>query len=310
MSVETQAVLAGQVETAAKAAGLVVASSEVGQDFSGNPTTRFKLALAGDANKTHLLELSDKFDFSRADLLAEVGTYLAEAAKRLKNPRPDCYLTLHGLPLSFEKFAWPFHGSTSGADTFLVHGEIRLEDGEESPLHAKIAASMTVTFAEIVKAPEQPFAEGFIYNAVRKTMDQGQLELVKSGNRQPVPVTTRYYSPWQKKFNFNDTTEKQLQEYLAAKVFWLSGILGAGQPVWVADPRDAQYLNTTVAELKKVATALAGEGIVRLAADTEYATASEALMGHKAQYAAEMTQALAFIKPTFNEDMRGGHTNM
>ena len=31
---------------------------------------------------------------------------------------------------------------------------------------------MTVTFAEIVKAPEQPFAEGFIYNAVRKTMDQ------------------------------------------------------------------------------------------------------------------------------------------
>ena len=49
--------------------------------------------------------------------------------------------------------------STSGADTFLVHGEVWLEDGEESPLHAKIAASMTVTFAEIVKAPEQPFAE-------------------------------------------------------------------------------------------------------------------------------------------------------
>ena len=87
---------------------------------------------------------------------------------------------------------------------------------------------MTVTFAEIVKAPEQPFAEGFIYNAVRKTMDQGQLELVKSGNRQPVPVTTRYYSPWKKRFSFNDTTEAQRQEYLAAKVFWLSGVLGGG----------------------------------------------------------------------------------
>lgn len=310
MSTNFQAALAEQVEKAAKAAGLVVGSSAVGQDFSGLPTTRFQLALAADPAKTHLLELSDKFDFSRQDMLAEVGVYLAEAAKRLKNPRPDCYLTLHGLPLSFDKFTWPFHGSTSGADTFLVHGEVRLEDGEQSPLHAKVAASMTVTFAEIVKAPEQPFAEGFIYNAVRKTMDQGQLELVKSGNRQPVPVTTRYYSPWQKKFNFNDTKESQRQEYLAAKIFWLSGVLGGGQPVWVMDPRDAQYLNTTVAELKKNAEALAGEGLIRLAADTEFATPTEALMGHRAQYTAEMTKALAFIKPSFNEDMRGGHTNM
>jgi hypothetical protein len=33
-------------------------------------------------------------------------------------------------------------------------------------------------------------------------------------------------------------------------------------------------------------------------------------MGHRERYAAEIAQALAFIKPTFNEDMRGGHTNM
>ncbi len=206
-------------------------------------------------------------------------------------------MTLHGLPLRFEKFTWPFHSSTSGADTFLVHGEVWLENGEASPLHAKIAASMTVTFAEIVKAPEQPFAEQFIYNAVRKTMDQGQLELVKSGNRQPVPVTTRFYSPWKKHFNFNDTTEAQRMEYLAAKVLWLSGVLGGGQPVWVLDPMDAQYLNTTVEELKKNAIALAGEGVVRLAADTEYATPTEALMGHRAKYAAEVAAALDASSP-------------
>src|SRR5439155_21735576 len=103
MSTGAQAVLAGQVDAAAKAAGLAVISSEVGRDFSGNPTTRFMLAQAMDNSRKQVLELSDKFDFSRADLLAEVGVYLAEAAKRLKNPRPDCYLTLHGLPLSFEK---------------------------------------------------------------------------------------------------------------------------------------------------------------------------------------------------------------
>ncbi len=314
MDTSTKAVLAGQVEAAAKTAGLVVLSHEIGADFSGNPTTRFTLALLDDHAKTQVLELSDKFDFSKAELLAEVAVYLSEAAKRLKNPRPDVYLSLTGLPLSFGKFAWPFHLSTSGADTFLVHGEIRLEDGQESILHAKVAASMTVTFAEIVAAPEQPFAEGFIYNAVRKTMDQGQLELVKSGNRQPVPVTTRYYSRWQNKFSFNDTTEAQRQEFLAAKVYWLSGVLGNGAPVWLLDPRDAQYLNTTVAELRKTAEALASEGVIQLAGywtqDGEFATPTEALMGHRAQYEVDMGEALAFIKPTFNEEMRGGHTNM
>jgi hypothetical protein len=47
-----------------------------------------------------------------------------------------------------------------------------------------------------------------------------------------------------------------------------------------------------------------------LAADTEYATPSEALMGHRDKYEAEVAAQLAFIKPSFNEEMRGGHTNM
>ena len=310
MSTVAQTALAGQVEAAAKAAGLVVVASEEGKDFSGGPTARFTLGLASNPAKTQVLELSSAFNFSEGPLKGVVENYLKESATRLRNPRPDCYLTLHGIPLSFGKFEWPFHASTSGADTYIVHGEARLEDGSESILHAKIAASMTVTFAEVVAALEQPFAESFIYNAVRKTMDQGQLELVKSGNRQPVPVTTRYYSSKQKKFIFNDTTEAQRQEFLAAKVFWLSGVLGGGEPVWLTDPREAQYLNTTIDDLKKVTAALAGEGIIRLAGDTDFATPTEALMGHRDEYFAELAAALQFIKPTFNEDMRAGHTNM
>jgi hypothetical protein len=310
MSTAFETVLAGQIDDAAKGFGLQVVAKEAALDSSGAVTTKFKLALSSDPTKVQLLELTEHLDLSRVDLISDVHTYLAEAAKRLKNPRPDCYVTLHGLPLSFGKFNWPFHSSTSGADTFLVHGEVRLEDGTESVLHAKIAASMTVTFAEIVPAPEQPFAEGFIYNAVRKTMDQGQLELVKSGNRQPVPVTTRYYSRWQKKFTFNDTTPEQRHDYLAAKAFWLSGVLGKSEPVWLTDPRDAQYLNTTVDDLKKTAENLAADGVILLQADMEYATPTLALMDHKAKYEAEVQDALTFIKPAFNEEMRGGHTNM
>jgi hypothetical protein len=310
MSTGTETALAGQVEAAAKSAGLVVVAQQDGKDFSGGPTTRFTLGLASNPSRTQTLELSSAFDFTGAALKGIVDSYLNETATRLRNPRPDCYLTLHGLPLSFGKFEWPFHGSTSGADTYIVHGETRLEDGKESILHAKIAASMTVTFAEVVAALEQPFAEGFIYNAVRKTMDQAQLELVKSGNRQPVPVTTRYYSAKQKKFIFNDTTDAQRQEFLAAKIFWLSGVLGGGEPVWLTDPRDAQYLNTTVEELRKTAASVAHEGVILLTSDTDFATPTEALMGHREGYEQELAAALQFIKPSFNEEMRSGQTNM
>jgi hypothetical protein len=310
MSIEVQAVLAGQVVAAAQAAGLVVVSSAEGKDFTGAPTTRFTLGLASDPAKTQVLELSAAFDLKKPELAGVVTEYLAETAKRLKSARPDCYLTLGGLPLSFGKFEWPFHASTSGADTSLVHGEVWLEDSKERLLHSKVAASMTVTFREVVAAPEQPFAESFIYNAVRKTMDQGQLELVKSGNRQPVPVTTRYYSSKRKVFVFNDTTEAQQKDFLAAKAYWISGVLGGGAPVWLVDPRDAQYLDTTLDQLKKLAKALAADGLIQLAADGEYATPTANLMARQEQYAKELADALAFTKPTFNEDMRGGHTNM
>jgi hypothetical protein len=303
------------LEAAAQNAGLHLTAAESGIDFTGAPTTRAMVTLAGntaatDPARQQLLELSQAFDAADPKFAAALAVYFRETAQRLRNPRPDAYLSLHGLPLSFGKFAWPFHSSTSGADTFLVHGEIRLEDGRGSQLHAKVSASMTQTFATVIPALEQPFAESFIYNAVRKTLDQGQLELVQSGNRQPVPVTTRYYSMKQQVFIFNDTTEQQRRAYLAAKTFWLSHVLGAGEPVWITDPRDAQYLNTTVADLKTTAAALVKDGLVLLDGTGSWSTATDTLRNEEDTYRAQVAEALAFIKPTFNEDMRGGHTNM
>jgi hypothetical protein len=233
---------------------------------------------------------------------------LAAEAKRLRNPRPECYVTLAGLPIAFGKFQWPFHRSTTGADTYIVHGEMHLADGGAHNLHAKVAASVTVTFAEIVPAMEQPYAETFVYNAIRKTVDLGQLEFVKSGNRQPVPVTTRYYSRWQKKFLFTETTDAERLEYLLRKVYWLSGVLGAGEPVWIADPMDAQYLNTTEADLLRMAGDKAGEGLIRL--EGEFAAATPLLLARAPEYQARLEAALNFTKPQFNESMRAGHANM
>jgi hypothetical protein len=310
MTVELKSNLSTSLQAAASEAGLVLVSATQGSDFHGQPTAVFQLGLPGAdaAGRTLRLELSDGFQFDKPDLLPTMTAHLAGEAKRLRNPRPESYVTLAGLPIAFGQFQWPFHRSTSGADTYIVHGEMQLADGGTQNLHAKLAASVTLTFAEIVPAMEQPYAESFVYNAVRKTVDYGQLEFVKSGNRQPVPVTTRYYSRWQKKFLFTETNDAERLEYLLRKVYWLSGVLGENKPVWIADPRDAQYLNTTETDLLRMAGHEAGEGLLVL--DGEFAAATPALLARADDYRAKLEEALNFTKPQFNESMRSGHANM
>lgn len=308
MTADLKSSLVQSVETAAKQAGMVLASAQQGSDFHGEPTAIFELGLADGTNRSLRLELSHNFDFDKPHLLPEMAAHLAGEAKRLRNPRPECYVTLAGLPIAFGKFQWPFHRSTSGADTYIVHGEMYLADGKNEGLHAKLAASVTVTFAEIVPAMEQPYAETFVYNAIRKTVDLGQLEFLKSGNRQPVPVTTRFYSRWQKRFIFTDTNDAERLDYLLSKVYWLSGVLGQGKPVWVADPRDAQYLNTTEADLLRMANDEAGEGLMTV--NGEFAAATPVLMARAAEFQARLDAALSFTKPQFNESMRSGQANM
>jgi hypothetical protein len=308
MTVPAKTPLAASLEAAARSAGLAVLALDPGSDMNGSPTAIFQLALPGTEGRPLQLELSDSFDFDKPNLLPEMTAHLANAAKRLRNPRPECYVTLAGLPIAFGKFQWPFHRSTSGADTYIVHGEMHLADGGSHNLHAKVAASVTVTFAEIAPAMEQPYAESFVYNAIRKTVDLGQLEFLKSGNRQPVPVTTRYYSRWQKRFIFTETDDAERLEYLLRKVYWLSGVLGDNKPVWIADPRDAQYLNTTEADLLRMAGHESGAGLIAL--EGEYASAAPALMARAPEYQAALEAALNFTKPQFNESMRSGHANM
>jgi hypothetical protein len=310
MNAALNSTLVSALEAAAAQAGLVLVTTTEGSDFHGQPTAVFLLGLAGAdaAGRTLRLELSEGFAFSKPELLATMTAHLAAQARRLRNPRPDCCVTLGGLPLAFGAFQWPFHRSTSGADTYIVHGDVNLADGGALNLHAKVAASVTLTFAEIVPAMEQPYAESFVYNAIRKTVDRGQLEFLKSGNRQPVPVTTRYYSRWQKKFLFTETTDAERLEYLLGKVYWLSGVLGAGAPVWIADPMDAQYLNTAEADLLRMAGDKAGEGLLSL--EGEFAAATPQLMARAPGYQARLEAALNFTKPQFNESMRAGHGNM
>jgi hypothetical protein len=85
-------------------------------------------------------------------------------------------------------------------------------------------------------------------------------------------------------------------------------VLGEGKPVWIADPRDAQYLNTTEQDLLRMAGDEDGEGLMTL--DGEFAAATPALMERAAEYREALDAALDFTKPKFNESMRSGQANM
>src|SRR5579863_10775072 len=82
------------------------------------------------------------------------------------------YVTLTGLPLSFH-FEWPFRRSTSGADFFFLHADIRLENS--AGLHAPVAVNLSATVREVVPSLEAKDTEGPVINALRKEVDRRQL---------------------------------------------------------------------------------------------------------------------------------------
>jgi len=80
--------------------------------------------------------------------------------------------------------------------------------------------------------------------------------------------------------------------------------------VWLLDPRDAQYLDTTLDELRATAGILMAEGLLRLAPDAEYGSPTARLTERREAYQAQLAHILELIKPSFNEEMRSGLTNM
>src|SRR5258708_37164401 len=116
----SKANLVSSIEAAAAKTGLKLVSTSEASDFNGQPTRVFQLGLPGLDDRRLQLELTEAFDLDKSDLLPEMAAHLASEVKRLRNPRPDCYVTLGGLPLAFGKFQWPFPRSTSDSATSFV----------------------------------------------------------------------------------------------------------------------------------------------------------------------------------------------
>ena len=198
-------------------------------------------------------------------------------------------VTLHGLPVRIE-LQWPFHRSEGGSDWYVVHGRITLNDG--SGLHADIALNLAQTIKEVLPSLDSDLAFWVAVNTARKALDEKQLELLKSGKRQPVPVSSRCYSIRHQHFTFVHATPEQIEEFVRRKVFWGSG--DNREPVPIADPCDAQYLGAADAnvidKLLAAARDLASRGLIELAGD--YARAANGLLARREEFLAAKDHAL------------------
>ena len=198
-------------------------------------------------------------------------------------------VTLHGMPVRIE-LQWPFHRSEGGSDWYVLHGTLRLNDG--GPLYADIALNLAQTVREALPSLDCDLAFWVAVNTARKTLDDKDLELLKSGKRQPVAVSSRCYSIRHQHFTFATATPEQVEEFVARKVFWGGG--EERRPVLIADPCDAQYLGAAdpnmVDKLATAAKGLVSRGMVELAGD--YARAGDGLVARRDEFMATKDHAL------------------
>jgi hypothetical protein len=127
------------------------------------------------------------------------------------------WITLSGLPLTIS-LEWPFHRSTSGADFWVLHGDIRLENSDG--LHAPVAVNLSATVREVVASLEPGDVEAPVINALRKDVDHRQLEFVKSGKLKPVAFSSRHYDFKRGRWVFGKAGDEVIGTFLERKVYW------------------------------------------------------------------------------------------
>jgi hypothetical protein len=197
------------------------------------------------------------------------------------------WVTLRGLPLTL-RLEWPFHQSTSGADFFVLHGDIGLEGSEG--LHAPVAVNLSQTVREVMPSLEPKDAEAPVINALRKEVDKRQIEFVKSGKLLPVPFSSRHYDFKRQQWVFGKATDEVMAEFIERKVYWQTTLRGTKR-VWIGDPTDAQYLQTTPAHLIEIAARLvAAQGLLRI--EGEFAEATAGLLGQAERFEGARRQAM------------------
>ena len=195
------------------------------------------------------------------------------------------YVTLNGLPLSFQ-LEFPFHPSSGGADYYVLHGLVTLEDGQG--LHAPVAVHMSQTVREALPSVDETGALAPAINAIRKATDTKDIEFLKSDKRQPIALSSRAFNIVSRKFTFQNPTDDELFGYLKRSLYWRTKL--GQKSVELEDPIESLYLNRTGDQIFEVGKKLAAEKLVTLSGSV--ATATPALMAESAHFEADARKTL------------------
>jgi len=199
------------------------------------------------------------------------------------------YVTLAGLPLSF-RLDWPFHKSTSGADFFVLHGDVRLESMEG--LHAPVAVNLSATVHEVMASLEPKDAEAPVINALRKEADRRQLEFLKSGKLVPVNFSSRHYDFKNKNWVFGKASDEEIARLLTQKVYWQARRNGTSG--WISDPTEGLYVGSSPSQVLELARGLQKQGLIKL--EGEFASATPELLAQAEKFESAARTALEEIE--------------
>jgi hypothetical protein len=140
---------------------------------------------------------------------------------------------------------------------------------------------------EVLPSLDPQDTEGPVINALRKEVDNQQIEFVKSGKLVPLPLSSRHYSFKRKQWAFGNATDEEIARLIERKVYWQTRLVGGD--VWLGDPTEALYLDTSTDHIAEIAAKIGPQGLFTMA--RRYATALPQLMDQAERFEAVMTEA-------------------
>ncbi|HWY05390.1 MAG TPA: hypothetical protein VNY24_00925, partial [Candidatus Acidoferrales bacterium] len=104
----------------------------------------------------------------------------------------------------------------------------------------------------------------------------------------PLPFSSRHYNFKLRQWVFGKAADDEIARMIERKVYWQTRLVGG--EVWLGDPIEALYVETTLDHIAEIAAGLAKQGLFTLA--RLHATALPALMDQRDRFESEMAAAL------------------
>jgi diguanylate cyclase (GGDEF)-like protein len=218
------------------------------------------------------------FSLSREALddLAAMPQYQKSAAalaqglqSRFKNLSPTLFLAGTSRVLNVE-VGWPPQPYLQRAASY-VRASVQDFNSKELAL----CLVLTSHLQSRVELKADPFRiHPALVNSIRRDVEEGKITFYSSETAHPNTLQEIELD-----FAAHPPTDISPHEYVRAKVFWLGFRAGnKDTPVWIADPWDADYLGTSLPELRQQAEILEAHDYVRLDESREFASVDKRLL--------------------------------